>query len=1103
MNEAKYQQTHIGLLERVEMYAKNIQDNVGKMKANQEELGATLKNLVKGPEKGKGAGGDGGGATRIDSKSLGDIGMNVKTFAKGVLAALPALRKMRPHMEMMATTIANFVVNLSNKLGDASAMERADKAVSVISTLSGGIYKFVTDAAKAGRYMKFSLNFTDFVARRLGSFVKAIAEAVAGHDVNKAKTAAEIINMLGGGIVKFLAMVALSAPLLVLAIPGLLLMRVAVGIFGWIAGSLASNSKNIEKAGAVVRHMGIAMLIFTAAIIVSALAMSQFTGSNAVSLLILFGVMAISALAFALIGRFNDNINKGVLSVLYMAGVMVIFAIAMLVATKLMPDFGTLAMLALGVMVVGIVFWLAGMVQSEIIKGAIAFIVIGLALIVMGIGVKILGKTISKNPHLLWQIPVLLVGLGAAFAIAGALLPLIALGSLAVGMMGGALWLVGKGVQAIMKPLKGASYGEINKIETVLRAVINGFGRGFQDLSITQALTLPLKIPMVAFMGMALGALGRGLGHYRRRAGDWKDRDTEILGRTIQGIARAFALSGSEEGMTKIFGFPVGRNNTERGIDSTMRMGKNLSRLAKGIAAWKRMNLTNKDIQTITDNILRVLNTIPGAFATIGMREKKSKGSVSFLGITFSNPFEDGDVEAGIKSTRRLGGVLKSLAGGIAAWKKMSLTTEEVQLITDNITRVLNTIPGVFAAIGKREKNDRGKVSLLGIEFTNPLEDGDIEAGIKSVRHLGGTLKSLAQGVRAWKDNKKLFIDKKGIQKIRNNIIAVLDVIPHVFADIGRLDKEGRGIFGYGEGDVEAGIRVISPLGRTLKNLAMGVKAFQTGGKYGFKPEQLNRIRHNINEIVFSVPRAFGALGAGENMKGEKLRFDKDDVYDGVWLVNRTIKPLRKLAKTYKMFKAVDIEKISENVGKAIFNVVDWVGKAMSTMKPAYIYNFAKLAHPLTKLALVLPKINNELTVHFKFLSKMDKRQIEAFDKWANAMKTLSTVNVAGLERTGLMSRQLTAINSGMDVTTTQTVPESSSPDFFNIEKKKTKKEIEEEKKAKSTMSATELRLLEMIEDMGKVFKQLADAQSAQQMTLNQIKNHLMNGTLKTSEVTN
>ena len=431
----------------------------------------------------------------------------------------------------------------------------------------------------------------------------------------------------------------------------------------------------------------------------------------------------------------------------------------------------------------------------------------------------------DDNGDILWKLPVLLTGLGAVYALAGTPpIPLLIMaGAAAFATIGGSLMVISAGLKK-MSEINMTQEDSMN-MRYAIEGVVRGFSESFRGMTVKEAVTLPLKITAVAGMGGALALLGIGLGKYKDAASGWDEEDTDQLNYMITSLSESFALAGSPDGMSKIFGFKVGKSDTERGIDSTMRMGKNLRRLSQGIKEWKEMDLSEQDMQIISDNVTRVLTTIPNIFAAIGKSEREdSPNQMDILGVKFGIPFTKTDTELGIQTTMKMGNNLKMLADGITAWKDMPLTETDLQVVSDNITRVLTTIPNIFAGIGKSQREDStNQLDFLGMSFSIPFTKTDVELGIESTMKMGDNLKTLSDGVMAWKD-----FDASSLVQIQDNILSVLGAIPSAFAEIGKEEREtSKGILWWKKGDVERGAQVFDTVGPTLRSVADLVMGFK------------------------------------------------------------------------------------------------------------------------------------------------------------------------------------------------------------------------------------------------------------------------------------
>lgn len=535
------------------------------------------------------------------------------------------------------------------------------------------------------------------------------------------------------------------------------------------------NAKKTEDGLRVVPKMGMGLLAFTGSIALAAVAMTA-VALDPLKFVGLFTIMAATGVAFHYIGQNDKTINKGSLAVAGMGLGLLVFAGGLSMASQSMPPVADILPLALALTAFGGVYYLAGKFAPEIGLGALAMGAAGLATWLISKPIETISSVINQNPSVLWQLPVMLTGIGAAFALAGTgPIPIfIAAGALALGAAGGALWVLGKGLSTMMS-MPTITKEKAEGIESGIRAVVTGFGKSFSDLSLKESLTLPLKIPMVGLMGLTLAGLATGISSYQSKAGGFGPKDTENIKNTISGLSEAFATAGSTQGMSKLFGFNVGSNDVERGIESTMRMGKNLQNLADGVLAWKKMPLTPADIQQVSDNVSRVLNVIPGIFAGIGQADAGSVNKVSFLGLSFESPFAKGNTERGISATMEMGENLKGLADGVLAWKdggKAGFKSSDLPGIVSNIQNILGTIPGSFAALGAADRETAGIF---------PWSDGDIENGIELAKDLGPSLQSIASLL----DSVKTGNISKATTDISNNIPLLLGSYASALNDFG------------------------------------------------------------------------------------------------------------------------------------------------------------------------------------------------------------------------------------------------------------------------------------------------------------------------------
>lgn len=593
------------------------------------------------------------------------------------------------------------------------------------------------------------------------------------------------------------------------------------------------NDIDLEKATQfpkLLNSIGIGIVAFAGGLSLGMLMIGATVLANPAGLFALVGVIGLFGLTSKIIGDNSLAINKGALSIGVMGLSLIVFSGALVVSTALIQSVGVEGLLMLPLYIGGLslVYSVIGMGMGNILKGALSVGAIGLSLWILASPLETIGN-IVKDGHMLWKLPTLLTGIGLVYAGAGAIMPLMLSGALAMGAMGGSLWVIGKGLQAITS-IKDIDSDQVTEVTESISSLVSGIGR----LSLVDMLTIPLKMPIIAGMGLALIPLSIGVSRFVNDTKGFDDSEIDRLGYTIEGLSHAFALAGSTEGMSQIFGFNVGRNDVERGIDSTLKMGRNLNQLSKGLLTWRDAKFTEGDIELIGNNVSGILNVVPAIFADIGARERNSSNQIKlpmFGGVQFGMPFTKTDIELGINSTMKIGSNLINLHKGIMAWKTGKITSEEVQMIKDNVESVLSVIPAIFAGVGANERGSSNQITfagnklLSGFSFSVPFTKTDTELGVQVTQGIGKTLSELFKGVSSWKVGGKNDISKD-LDGIIGNIKNVLLAIPRAFKEVGEMAQEGSSLFGLIDGDMEDGVELITRMTRPLSELSKVVKNF-------------------------------------------------------------------------------------------------------------------------------------------------------------------------------------------------------------------------------------------------------------------------------------
>jgi len=637
----------------------------------------------------------------------------------------------------MGAATESLIGGLEGKMNAEKQQQPEDLSVSSdfldkITSLSEKISK---GDIKTDNFENFSIKFSQMVGK--------IGESFNEFDVGGTLEKLDSLASIADNSLKFGLKMALATPLLILSLPGSLALGAATATLGFVANRFfdEESAENFERFAGGIQKMGVGVALFALGMTGASILLASRYDDVALTLLAVAG----TATVFSIFGRQSKHINRGSLA---LAGVSIstaLFAYSFSKSAEAMPDAKSSLLVLATIGGTALVYGIAGKFMKPMLMGALAVAGTGFATQVVAKGFKIFAEDVKlqENSDLIYKVPALIGGLGLAFTLAGAgPVPLmIGAGALAIAGIGGALWVVAKGVSEFAKV--NFTRSDADTMRYAIQSVVEGFANSFQNVSLKDALLLPAKIPVILGMGAALGTLSIGIKEWSKNSDGWREKDSELLKHTIFGMSQAFAVAGSPDGMSKLFGFSVGSNNVERGIDSTMKMGKNLHRLAKGITAWKKMDITEDDLNTIKNNITKVLNVIPGVFAIIGERERGSDTKTySLFGMEFKSPFSKGDIELGIHSTRKLGDTLSSLSEGVLAWVKggeKGITEESIQSAAANIKGILAVIPESFAAVGKKDRESEGIF---------PWSDGDVTRGVEIISDLSESFGSISTFVK-------------------------------------------------------------------------------------------------------------------------------------------------------------------------------------------------------------------------------------------------------------------------------------------------------------------------------------------------------------------
>lgn len=931
----------LSVFKQIEDYAKNIAHNIETIGTEMVHASATLDGLMTSGGFGNKSKGSQKSSSSSDGKRIDQLVSSIEKLVMVVSAKQISKMKFgKANLEGLGANINKFIKDMTAGITPADA-KAAQFMIEAVNTL-GNIGEISKKIKRAVFDLWTVKPFIPLVSKSINSLMK-IFTGYSKEDQKSAKTLSEIFSTLGPSIGSFARNLAIATPLLLIGYPAALMMK---SIFKLVMKSFEiagdkDTLKSISSGVSTIRKISTALLLFAGSLAASTLLMGV-VGTNIGGLLALVGGVALTMLLFKSLAKEKGDVSKGALG-LTLIGLSILALSALLaLSTALMPPIASLIPLVLTVGGLAVLYYFMGKEWKNIGFGALSVALMGLSLMLLA---KPLKDLAGLDGNLIWKLPLILGGLIGIYAGAGALTEsgLLPLGALGIGLIGGSLWVLGKGMQGIVEAVKlagGIDQKSVDGLSYAVIGTISSIGKAFSGLSMVEALTLPLKIPVVAATGFAIQGLATGIASWKNKVGTWTQDDTVSLSTSIREISKAFATAGSTEGMTKILGFPVGRNTTERGIHATRYMAENLTTLADGIMKWKNMKISQDDMKKVSENISQVLHTIPAIFSTIGIADKGVEGKKGvnkyFNMITDLIPWRRGDVDRGIMSVQNMGPTLSTMYDGIVKWKNSKLTPADLKIISTNVSDMLNVIPGVFAAIGEQDAGTKGKrgASKLFATLVDliPWRQGMVKRGVDVTKGMFGSLDSIVKAMNAFKDIK----DTKVIAQ--NIIVTVKDIVNGLVNTLTRIGGTNAGVSSYIAGVMKGPIDLSLNLAKTLSEIKGNInKDFSEFGK-------------GVGNMITSINSSLIQIKSSEIKKLSDL-----------------INPLERLPK---LFKDLNVQ---------LKDHMNYIGK----LPKEYVENFKTWSDALKTLSEVkLEKLNDNTSNSKQQLNNLDKGTSKVATPW-------------------------------------------------------------------------------------------------------------------------
>jgi hypothetical protein len=648
----------------------------------------------------------------------------------------------------------------------------------------------------------------DKAMTKFTDFVVGIADAFNKVDVKKLKKGGEAINTMGDAVWNFTKKIAFSSLLILPFIPVLPVLMLTIWGVGWFV-SKVGQMKGIKEGSKALKDIGSGLIGFGVGVAALALA-SLIIIAKPMVLPVMFLTLVLVGGAIALLGMVAGPLKKGSKALKDTGIGLASFAIGVgvfaLVATFI--PWETIPKMGLIILVVGGALAIIGVFAKHIHKGSIALAIAGGALIALSVGLLVFNYAVSTlGTEGLLMMTGVLIGIAVVFGVAGALLPKMLAGATALAMAGVALIALAVGLLAFNYAV--STIGSMEEVGKMALA-IGGISLAFAAAGAASLFILPGAIAL-AVAGVALILLSAGLVLFSLV---WSMQSTKDLfdlapgkGKDAQGNPVAGTQTYFEQAITSIaYGMainPITAGFIILGSGALIVASVALMLLSVGVGMFAK-KYADLNVQKL---FATRTGYKVGGFLGINERDgSEFEFAIESIARSFMlSPVQVGAMYSTAPALIMAGFALSSIADGVSDFVKVidKISGGDIKTVADKISTTLTTISYAFGAIGSEGGGGSSEAKLLGF-------GGDIP-GVKGM---------------------------------------------------------------YSPDQVKRGIESVSGMGRILVNVAKGVAAFATmryvdskGNEVRIGPEEQEKAIANIESLMTTIPKAFGALG-GNTVSG-------------------------------------------------------------------------------------------------------------------------------------------------------------------------------------------------------------------------------------------
>ena len=795
------------------------------------------------------AGGDAAGAIGDGGKKLKEGAMALKALGAGAGTLAKGLIVFNFVPKGGITKFKDTVKDLFDMMTQYKTKELKEGA-EAFALMANSIGKFAVGLVKAALLLPIGLlgiKLLGIVLKAATPIFKKLGKE--SKDINKG---AKALDLMGTGLLSFakgLALAGIVSVVGLIAVPFLILSIALIGAAFFLLGKIATpinrGSRALDNMGDALKSFALGLAGF--ALVTFFILMKPIILVGMVASLVLIGG------AVAILGKMSKQIRKGTATLALMGLGIALFGLGYAIFASQFPENVGLMDIVVQAAAIALIGGAVALVGKFGLKnsavGALALVMNGLGLLVFNLGYKPFAEA-TKGLSIMDVIiqTAVLVGVGLAVALVGKFgIANLAMGAGSFALIGIGLLVFNLGYVDFAAATKGMTLGDVG----IQAAVLTGVGALMTLAGIAVAAsggTALLGPALFAAAGGALLLLAPGL--QKMRDLKYTADDGKQLATTLGVVSMAFSGAKPDEGFFASVGGMFSRAaDSGAGLVAAAMYaaaGLSLRSLSKGLAAFKSVGFTEDDGR----DLAIALGAVSTGFAQAGGSAEPPGG---LLGAVFGNALSPNAVEKGIDSVMKSGDALKNIAKGLTSFKGI----EDPIGLSNKISQVVGFVSKAFASIADEGTVEAGGFfgSLLGVKKNKVAE------GIASVQGAGKELKDIADGLSVF----------KGIEDpaaLSSKIANVVGMVGSAFAAVGGKKNKKSALFGlvsWEEDAIKAGIKSVSGAGKTLEEIATGLKAFSGS----FEPVA---VAESIGKMLTSIGKAFSTLYAANPRMSAELK---------------------------------------------------------------------------------------------------------------------------------------------------------------------------------------------------------------------------------------